>query len=780
MKTYLTFLLLLAALTVRAQAPVPPPPSDANREAEIRKRAVRTETNNPATPPNFPRTLPGGRTPATGPTVTPNVPPPNVPPGNPPAPGAVPVDPANPTAPVAAPDPAVAPENAPPEPILIGASVLNWPAATLDYVLTVYAKYVGRTVIRPANLNLAQSIVLENQTPLTRTEIVQLLDAVLAINGVSMIPMGDKFVKAVPSAQAGAAGMKISTNAASAIPEMGSYITHVAHLKYLRPSEVQPIILPFASMATAVAPIDTSGIVVLRDNAENVKRMLEMIQKVDIAYESEFESEVIPIKFARAEDIATALNSLSSGGGGGTTVGNTRSGARQSAASQRPGVAGNTGMGNLGGYPGGQPMSPGASPTGTPSSSANFQDRLRNIVQKASASGDLTLIGQTKIIADTRSNSLLVFATREDMKMIKGIVEKLDRVLPQVLIETIIMDVTLDDTWALGISGLQTTKQFTGDFAGAGGVNAKRFTDNLFSGSTSSNAFTDLIGTGLRYFGKLDDNFYLQLEAAATDSRVNVIQKPRIQTSHATPASIFIGRTVPYVSGSYYGGGYGGGPSSSYQQLRVGIGLNVTPYINHDGLVLMQIDETIDELAGSTPIVGVGDVPNTTSRTLAAEVAVQDKETIILGGFIRDSDTSSVGGIPILKDIPILGHLFKSSGHSKERSELIVLMRPTVLRTPEMASLQVEEEKKRLPGVLQAEEINRQNELKYQQQYEKSRTGRRAKEAKDARDAKEQKAPTYSDPIYSDPPPPASSKLSPDELRNFSTGSGNNQFPTQQ
>ena len=429
-------------------------------------------------------------------------------------------------------------------------------------------------------------------------------------------------------------------------------------------------------------------------------------------------------------------------------------------------------------------MSPGANPTGTPSSTQNFQDRLRNIVQKASASGDLTLIGQTKIIADTRSNSLLIFATREDMKMIREIVDKLDVILPQVLIETIIMDVTLDDTWALGISGLQTMKQF-GDVKTAGGVNAKRFTPDLFNSGTASNAFTDLIGTGLRYFGKLDDEFFFQLEAAATDSRVNVIQKPRIQTSHATPASIFIGRTVPYVSGTYYGYGTAGG-SSSYQQLRVGIGLNVTPYINTDGLVLMQIDETIDELAGSTPIANVGDVPNTTSRTLAAEVAVQDKETIILGGFIRDSDTSSSGGVPILKDIPILGHLFKTTGKAKERSELIVLMRPTVLRTPVDASLQVDEEKKRLPGVLQAEEINRQNELKYQEQYQKSKTGRRAKEAKDAKDAKgakdvkEQKAPAFTDPTYSDPPPPASSKLSPDELRNFSTGGSNNQFPTQQ
>src|SRR4029077_3367885 len=123
----------------------------------------------------------------------------------------------------------------------------------------------------------------------------------------------------------------------------------------------------------------------------------------------------------------------------------------------------------------------------------------------------------------------------------------------------------------------------------------------------------------------------------ASDSRVNVIQKPRILTSHATPGSIFVGGTIPYVTSTYYGGGFNGGPSSSYQQLSVGIGLTVTPYINPDGLVVMQIDETIDELAGSTPISGVGNVPNTNSRKLSAEVAVRDGDSVMLGGFIRNS-----------------------------------------------------------------------------------------------------------------------------------------------
>jgi general secretion pathway protein D len=737
--------ILLSALSLAAQAPAPTP-SDTSNRIETLRRALRSTANTNA-PPGIP-SPPGAVAPRIVPTQTspaaaaadqtPAAQPPaaTVPTPNfaadavPPSPTVPPVA----TASMAAPAPAALEEEK------ITPGMIDFASADIGQVLTIYSKLVNRTILRPSTLPTA-TVVLKTQTDLTRAEAIQALDAVLALNGISMINVSDKFVKALPLNLANAAGAPVSTNAASDLPELGSYVTHIVQTKFLKPSELAPALSPFQSMATAVMPIDTSGILVLRDNAENVKRMLEMVERVDISVESEFISEVIPIKFAKAEDIASALNSLSSGGGGATVGTRATAPTTGAGAGQRPGQLG---------YPGqpGQPMTPGAATTGTPSSSASFSDRLRNIIQRASASGDLQILGTTKIIADVRSNSLLVFASRADLKMIKEVVDKLDVVLAQVLIETVIMDVSLDDSWALGISAAQTPRKFSGDFSGAGGMNLKRFTDIAAGGGSTSggqtNAFTDLIGTGLRYFGVVDDDIYIQLEAAASESRVNVIQKPRIQTSHATPASIFIGSTVPYVSSTYYGGGYAGGPSSSFQQLRVGIGLNVTPFINADGLVVMKIDETIDEISGSTAITGVGDVPNTTSRTLSAEVAVQDGETIILGGFIRNSETKSKSGVPILKDIPLLGYLFRSTGDAKERKELIVLMRPTVLRTPELAAAHVEIEKARLPGVRAAEQDFEKLEQRALERQEKKSSKRSSRSAVEGA------------PQYSTPPPDTS------------------------
>lgn len=573
----------------------------------------------------------------------------------------------------------------------------------LNQFLLYYGELSGRTVLRPTTLPAAQ-IILKTQTDLTPTEAIQAFDSVLAMNSISMVRVGEKFVKAVPATQVNQEGAPLQRLGDEPLPELGPYVTHVAQLKYARPSEMIQALMPFAKIQNGILAIDSSQILVLRDYTENVKRMLELIKEVDVAIPAEFVSEVIPIKYAMASDIASALSSLSSGGAV-TSSGGTGTGGR-TATSGRTGTtgAGRFGTTGLQGQPGvnpygastpGQPGQPGAQPS--------FQQRMQDIIKRASttATGDIQVLGPTKIIADERANALLVFASRQDMQTITNIVAKLDVVLPQVLIETIIMDVSLTDNLEFGVSGVQTTREFGNDFTGAGGVNANKFFN--FAGSSATNAVGDLLGSGLRYFGKFNDDVYVTVQAMADKGRVTVIQKPRIMTFHAKAASFFIGSTVPYVTSSFYGGYYGGGPSSQYQQLRVGIGLYVTPYINQDGLVVMEIEQQMEEIDGFTKIENVGEVPNTASKTLTAQVAVKDRETIILGGFIRTLRSKGDSGVPVLKDLPLLGYLFKQVSRKTERKELVVLLRPTVLVTPELASAETLAEKLRLPGVSLAE-----------------------------------------------------------------------------
>jgi type II secretory pathway component GspD/PulD (secretin) len=129
--------------------------------------------------------------------------------------------------------------------------------------------------------------------------------------------------------------------------------------------------------------------------------------------------------------------------------------------------------------------------------------------------------------------------------------------------------------------------------------------------------------------------------------------------------------------------------------------LDVTPFINPDGLVVMDIQQEIDEV--ENPNYNNTDQPSTTKRTLSSEIAVRNKDTVMLGGFVRSDKSKSKTGVPFLQDIPLLGNLFTQHNDSKDRDETIVLMRPTVLKTPELAAAQTIKEQQRLPGIIHAE-----------------------------------------------------------------------------
>lgn len=614
--------------------------------------------------------------------------------------------------------------------------VINLQVAPIDQVLNYYALLTGRSILRPTSLPAA-SITFRNEQELTREEAIQALDAVLALNGITMINVGDKFVSAVPSQQALQEGAAFSGVDPKDLPEAGQFVTKVVSLKHALPSEVAQLLTGFAKMPNGVVPIDSTMTLVLRDYPANIKRMTEILERVDVEVESEYKLEVIPIKYGKVEDVYSTMSSLIGGGGGGV-VGAAGAGAAQTGVTgvrrtgmttrgvtgrtgTRYGTSYGTGYGGYGTYPGyGTYRQPGvytpqaAATTPVGGGTTTFSQRLQQIVSRMGTQpGEVQLLKDARIVPDQRSNSLIVYATKEDMAMITNILDKVDRLMAQVLIEAIIMDVELNDNYSLGVSAL-LNQQKTGDLTSMAANNG---------GAGLLSSFTNISGAlpdGFNYWGQYKGDLSFAVKAIASKSRGHVLATPRVQTSHAMTASFDVSEQIPYV-GSYPG--YSGVYGYNYAMVQfadVSTILNVTPYITPDGLVVMEIDQTISEVTGFTEMPNAGKAPNTTSRSTSTTVSVRSGDTVILGGYIRTQKSRSNSGIPVLKDIPIMGALFRSTSRDTKRSELVVMLRPTVLSSPEEAARLADEETQRLPGVREMQMEMREDEAKRQEKADRT------------------------------------------------------------
>ncbi len=596
--------------------------------------------------------------------------------------------------------------------------------AELSQVLELYQMLTEKTILRPSSLP-ATKITIMSQQDLTRAEAIQALNSILSMNGIAMVPQGngEKFIKALPEPGVLSSGAQFSTSALSNLVDAGIYHTRIVKLTNALARDVAPALQIVSKIQGSITAIDSANILVLRDYEENIKRMLEMLEMIDVVPLTEMDPIVIPIKYALAADIAQVLGSLTAGGGGGpTTVG--RAPNRAGLSSVGGGGVGGGGLGGMGGVqgmggatgynPGGVGgvggvgglggAAGGAGLSGLGSSAAgrsSFQSRLNAIVNKA-AGGDITVLGQTKIIADERTNALLVFASKQDLIQITNIISKLDVVLPQVLIEAIIMEVSLDDTMSYGISYLQQPKTAGKWNSLVGGVNNGTPMASFLGGVSNAASAATIPGLpgGFSYFAKYGNDFDVALQATANDNKINVLSRPRVQTSHAREANLFVGETRPYITGTY--NYYGGGPQSQYSQLQIGITLSVLPLINAEGLVVMDIRQRVQSIGGTVKIDN-NELPATIDREANASVSVHDGETIILGGFISSEHSKQASGVPLLKDIPVLGNLFRSTGKSEKRRELMILIRPTVLGTPTAAALVARNEKAKLPAMVNAE-----------------------------------------------------------------------------
>ncbi|GAA5123165.1 hypothetical protein JIN84_11030 [Luteolibacter yonseiensis] len=386
------------------------------------------------------------------------------------------------------------------------------------------------------------------------------------------------------------------------------------------------------------------------------------------------------------------------GGGGGQQGGNrsnTQASSRQSGGSQGSGrSSGSTGA-NFGGGGGG-----GFGGGGGGSSSSGGGSSLSD--PNVSSAPESVLVGRTLLVADNITNSIVVQGPPSGLEIIERLLDQIDVKPDQVMISTVIGQLTLNDNFTFGLDYLRLGN---GDFAGRGGGGGGPvlpILNQIIKGSPAvgtpntpgyipavpdQNPFNPgSLGnsSGLQVYGKIGNNLSVYLNALQQKTDFTVLSRPSIFTSNNQKGTISSGEriAIPTSSNSY---GSSGNSSTNIEYQDVVLKLEVIPQVNVDNEITMQIALLSDEQNGTQTIAGGGGdggdltVPRISTREILTKVTVPNAETIVLGGLIIARDTKDKSGIPILSTIPYIGPLFGSTTKNKDRTELMVFMQPSVV-----------------------------------------------------------------------------------------------------
>lgn len=578
---------------------------------------------------------------------------------------------------------------------------------TVTQVLELLQRWTGKTVLRPQALP-SNTYNLTLPEGATRDEALQALETLLSLNGCAVIAQGDKFLKVVPNAVARTETPALLPGSTLGLPPSGRVAAKVFHLRFLAATEAPAQLAPMLNNTLGAAPIvfartnsllitdsianlqriesvlaeldrpkidlDTKSYSLEHANAAELVRKLQallagplagrlangtifsadertnrllvigdprqisffdgLIAQLDTRSDPNTRTEVLPLRHANAPDIATLLAQLVTG----------QKAARATTA------AGNTNRNRAA-----TPNAPagGAAAPATPAAA---------VAVAAEQTGADEFSQSVTVVADVRSNALVVSGTADDLRLLKDLVSRIDVLLAQVRIEVVIAEVTLTDNASSGLDqiGLTVTGSkltgFSGSGAGIGVTNG-----SIFRTPTGDNDLSATIG----------------LTSTPRKSDTNILSNPSVTTTHNKEATIFVGESRPVVTGTTTTPGTTGGisTSSSVTQRDIGIQLKVLPLIGQDGSVQLQVQQSVEDILGTVLLDG-NEQPRIGRRTTESFVSAKSGEIIVLGGLQRSQLTERQNR---LGPIPWLGDLFGGSKEETTKTELIIFLRPYVL-----------------------------------------------------------------------------------------------------
>jgi general secretion pathway protein D len=316
-----------------------------------------------------------------------------------------------------------------------------------------------------------------------------------------------------------------------------------------------------------------------------------------------------------------------------------------------------------------------------------------------SSTGDAKVsnVGDVRIIADESNNSLIIVATAQEYEIIRPIVNQLDVMPLQVLVDATIVEVTLTDDLKYGLQWY-----FNHSNGGSNSINSNGL------GTISTDTVAEMAakaatgGFGYSFLSNSND-IGAVLNAQASNNNVNVISSPSLMVLNNQEASIQVGEEISLSTGTVGIAGVTGGIGNNTTQLtqnqqrKTGVKLKIKPRVNANGLVTMEVTQSVEDVAETLKSGEVN--PRISTREIESSVAIQSGETIVLGGLIKDKSTNGEGGIPLLHEIPVLGSLFGNKTKGQNKIELVVLITPRVVKSRQDANMITDEFKRKLSGI---------------------------------------------------------------------------------
>jgi general secretion pathway protein D len=647
--------------------------------------------------------------------------------------------------------------------------------ADLDTVMTMYCEWNDKIYLKNDAVNASISLKADR---LSIPECIDVVEAILAMNNIAIVPFGEKFIKVVNVAEFQKQGAPIELNASAEYAGTDRLVTQLIQLQNVQITDVQTAIQHLMHSYGTIQTLEGSNSLLVTDTESNILRIRELVEFIDQAsakiefrfYRIEHSEaaeiagilneiinmaqqsttgrrtsptsattrnvvravrpttpaartqaaissaayggpsiiqgdvkvmadertnlilifsqkenfdffdkiiasfdvevdpaitfEVVNLEYADAEELAGTLNELVGAAQGSRSLGSgSTSSSRSRSSSSRSSTSRSSTSRSSSGTSGGTrtAITPNAAPEGAAG--------IANLNQ---------LSEETRILADIRSNSILLMGIKSDINAIKQLIASLDVLLEQVVIEAAIFEIGLNDELRHGVDWL---------YRAAGDERIAAWDGN----SLITNAIQNVAANALTYYQFFPDlDSQMLINIAKTDSDSRLISTPVIMTTDNTEAVLSIGEQRPVVTSTDTYASNLGGQRSNYEYKDIGIQLSVTPRINPQRFVVMEISQQADDVG---PIVTIdnNEVPIILNREFDATVAVPDGGTVVLGGLMKTDVADSVRKIPILGDIPLIGrYLFSSVTKTEDTNELLVLMTPYVMANMEEMTGQTE------------------------------------------------------------------------------------------